>query len=188
MPRVQGYCEDHFSSRRSLLQSNLDSGKELGASLAVEINGQVVVDLWDGYTDETKSQEWQKDTVLNVWSVTKNVSSLAALLLVERGVLDLDEKVCKYWPEFAANGKEKILVRQVISHTSGVIAWDGPISLEEMYDVEEAKKGLAAQAPWCEPGTVSGYHSITHGHMISEGTEAPRSWTRSIKLQRLTGC
>lgn len=168
MAQVQGHCDDRFSSLRTLLQSNIDSGEELGASLAVELDGKVVVDLWGGYTDESRNEQWQENTIVNVWSTTKNVGSLAALLAVDRGFLDLDEKVSKYWPEFAANGKEEIRVRQIISHTSGVAGWDGPISMEEYYDVKNANVKLAEQAPWWEPGTASGYHAFSHGHLISE--------------------
>lgn len=151
-----------------LLQANLDSGDEIGASLAVQIDGETVVDLWGGYLDAEKTRPWQEDTIVNAWSSTKLVGSLAVLILADRGVLDLDEKVCAYWPAFAANGKEDVRVRHVISHTSGVPAWEKPVTLDECYDVEKSSARLAAQAPWWKPGTASGYHSLTHGHLISE--------------------
>lgn len=168
MARVHGHCEDRFSNLRDLLQANFDSDEELGASLAVEIDGKVVIDLWGGYLDETKSKEWQENTIVNLWSVTKSISSLAMLVAVEKGWIDLDENVCSYWPEFAANGKEEVKVRHVMSHTSGLPAWEKPINLEEVYDVEKAAAKLAQQTPWWKPGTASGYHTITHGHLIGE--------------------
>lgn len=146
----------------------LDSGEELGASIAVEIDGELVIDLWGGYTDESKATEWQRDTVVNLWSTTKTVGSLAMLLAVEKGFVDLDENVSKYWPEFAVNGKEGVKVRHIMSHTSGVPAWEKPINLEDIYDVEVSAASLAQQEPWWEPGTATGYHSLTHGHLISE--------------------
>ncbi|WP_407811210.1 serine hydrolase domain-containing protein, partial [Staphylococcus aureus] len=88
---------------------------------------------------------------------TKTVTSLAVLMLVDRGVLDLRAPVAKYWPEFAANGKERIELRHLLSHTSGVSGWEQPFGLDDLYDWETASSRLAAQAPWWEPGTASGY-------------------------------
>lgn len=150
------------------MQNFLESGQELGASLTVNIDGRNVVDIWGGFTDEDKSSPWERDTIANMWSTTKNICSIAALILVDRGLLDLNEKVSKYWPEFAANGKQNIEVRQVISHTSGVAAWEKPVTLEELYDTEQSTATLAKQPPWWKPGTASGYHTYTHGHLIAE--------------------
>ena len=96
------------------------------------------------------------------------MTSLAALVLVDRGELDLDANVAAYWPEFAARGKAGIKVRQLLSHTSGVSGWDQPITLEDLYDWDKSTALLAAQAPWWEPGTASGYHALTYGHLIGE--------------------
>ena len=96
------------------------------------------------------------------------MTSLAALVLVDRGELDLDANVATYWPEFAARGKAGIKVRQLLSHTSGVSGWDQPITLEDLYDWDKSTALLAAQAPWWEPGTASGYHALTYGHLIGE--------------------
>ena len=168
MATVQGHCDDRFVNLRTLMQSYLDNGKELGASLCVNIAGENVVDIWGGYKDEAKTTAWDEDTICNMWSTTKTISSLAAFILVDRGLLDLNEKVSKYWPEFAANGKQDIEVRHVISHTSGLAAWEKPITLEEIYDTEKSTARLAQQAPWWTPGTASGYHSLTHGPLIGE--------------------
>ena len=96
------------------------------------------------------------------------MTSLAALVLVDRGELDLDANVAKYWPEFAARGKAGIKVRQLLSHTSGVSGWEQPVTLEDLYDWDKSTALLAAQAPWWEPGTASGYHALTYGHLIGE--------------------
>ena len=119
MAHVDGVCDPRFAEMGALLSENLDSGEELGASLAVAIDGEPVVDLWGGWTDPSRTVPWRRDTITNVWSCTKTVTSLAALLLVERGLLDVDAPVARYWPEFSAQGKESVLVRHLLSHTSG---------------------------------------------------------------------
>jgi CubicO group peptidase (beta-lactamase class C family) len=103
-----------------------------------------------------------------VFSTTKTMTSLAALVLVDRGELDLDANVAAYWPEFAAQGKAGIKVRQLLSHTSGVSGWDQPITIDDLYDWDKSTARLAAQAPWWDPGTASGYHGMTFGHLIGE--------------------
>jgi CubicO group peptidase (beta-lactamase class C family) len=103
-----------------------------------------------------------------VWSTTKTVPSLAALMCVDRGLLDPYEKVARYWPEFAQNGKDQVEVRHLMSHTSGVSGWDQPFAVEDMYDLEKSTARLAAQAPWWEPGTASGYHAQNQGHLVGE--------------------
>ncbi|KAF6833659.1 beta-lactamase [Colletotrichum plurivorum] len=170
MAQVQGTCDPRFEQVRARLQQLIDSGEELGAAIAVNLDGENVVDLWGGYTDEEHTREWEKDTIVNVFSSTKNVLSLSVLLLVERGVLSLTDKVCKHWPEFAANGKQDIEIRHVLSHTSGVSGWDadGPLSFDDISDMDAANAKLAAQAPWWTPGSASGYHTWTFGHLLSE--------------------
>ena len=111
---------------------------------------------------------WGEDTIVNVWSSTKTVTSLAALILADRGLLDLDATVATYWPEFAANGKQDIKVRHLLSHTSGVAGWQEPMTIEDLFDWEKATSLLAAQAPWWEPGTASGYQALNFGHLIGE--------------------
>jgi len=163
-----GTCSARFDPLRELFAAKLESGEDLGASLAFNIDGEMVVDLWGGWADEARTVPWAQDTITNVFSTTKCMTSLAALVLVDRGELDLDATVAKYWPEFAARGKAGIKVRQLLSHTSGVSGWDQPITLEDLYDWDKSTALLAAQAPWWEPGTASGYHALTYGHLIGE--------------------
>lgn len=165
---VHGTADASFDKVRSMLADNIASGVEVGASIAVDLEGEMVVDLWGGYADAARTKPWTADTVVNMWSSTKTVTSLAALMLVDRGELDVFEPVSTYWPEFAANGKESIQLRHIMSHTSGVSGWDTPFLLEDMYDWEKSTSLLAAQAPWWEPGTASGYHSQNQGHLIGE--------------------
>lgn len=110
--------------------------------------------MWGGWMDAGGHVPWTRDTVTNVWSCSKTVTSLAALILVDRETLDLDAPVADYWPEIATNGKSTVLVRHVLSHTSGVSGWDRPFAVTDLYDYEYATSLLAAQAPWWEPGTL----------------------------------
>jgi CubicO group peptidase (beta-lactamase class C family) len=153
---------------RDVLSKNIDAGADVGASAAVTVDGEMVVDIWGGWADEAKTQPWERDTITNVWSTTKTMTSLSALVLASRGELDVFAPVSKYWPEFAQNGKERVEVRHLMSHTSGVSAWAQPVAVEDIYDWEKSTAMLAAQAPWWEPGTASGYHALNQGHLVGE--------------------
>ncbi|WP_433285014.1 serine hydrolase domain-containing protein [Pseudonocardia sp. CA-142604] len=168
MADIKGVCSDRFDAVRTALEKNLDSGEELGASIVLDVDGDVVVDLWGGFADEARTTPWAEDTIVNVWSSTKTLTSLSALILVDRGELDLHAPVATYWPEFAANGKQGVEVRHLLAHTSGVSGWDQPFAIEDMYDWELATSRLAAQAPWWEPGSASGYHAANQGHLVGE--------------------
>ena len=163
-----GTCSARFDPLRELFAAKLESGEDLGASLAVNIDGEMVVDLWGGWADLARTVPWTENTITNVFSTTKCMTSLAALVLVDRGELDLDVNVATYWPEFAARGKAGIKVRQLLSHTSGVSGWDQPITREDLYDWNKSTALLAAQAPWWEAGTAAGYHMLTYGYLIGE--------------------
>ncbi|OAL45924.1 beta-lactamase [Pyrenochaeta sp. DS3sAY3a] len=168
MAQVQGTCDERFDAVKQLFQSYIDSGNELGASLYVNIDGTEVLDLYGGYASADHSSPWTKDTITNIWSSTKPVTNLAALLCIDRGLLDPFEKAAKYWPEFAANGKENVEVRHFLSHATGVSGWAAPITKEQVCDVRYSTDILATQAPWWEPGTQSGYHSLNMGHLVGE--------------------
>jgi CubicO group peptidase (beta-lactamase class C family) len=165
---VHGHCEERFDKVRSALADNIASGEEVGATIAIDIGGETVVDMWGGFTDGARTNAWDRDTIVNVWSSTKTVTSLAGLMLVDRGLVELTEPVATHWPDFAANGKQDIDFRHVLSHMSGVSGWDLPFATEDMYDWDKATAALAAQAPWWEPGTASGYHAHNQGHLIGE--------------------
>lgn len=108
---IHGLCEPRFEAVKDAFTRNFEEGMEVGASFAVTINGKYVIDIWGGYQDKEKTQPWEKDTICNVYSTTKVPTVLCTMMCVDRELLDLDEKVAKYWPEFAQNGKENILVR-----------------------------------------------------------------------------
>jgi CubicO group peptidase (beta-lactamase class C family) len=165
---VEGTCGERYEPVRTALAAQLASGGELGAAIVVNVDGETVVDIWGGFRDEARTTPWTRDTITNVWSTTKTVTNLAALMLADRGQLDVYAPVARYWPEFAANGKQDIEVRHVLSHTSGVSGWEQPFSTEDMYDWDKSTSQLAAQAPWWEPGTASGYHALNQGHLVGE--------------------
>src|SRR3954447_22937546 len=151
MAEVHGSYDDRFSGVADALAEQLDRD-ELGASVAVDLDGQTAVDIWGGYRDEARTTPWTQDTIVNVWSITKTITNLAMLTLVEKGQLDVHAPVAEYWPEFAANGKDDVRVRHLMSPPSGVAGWDPPFVVEDMYEWDSAVARLAAQEPWWEPG------------------------------------
>ena len=161
MADIQGSCDSRFDRMREILSANLDSGADIGASVAVVLGGELVLDMRGDHTGLNRDRMWESDTIVNVWSTTKTMMALSALMLVDRGLIDPDAPVATYWPEFAQNGKEGVLVRHLLGHTSGVSGWDQPVTLVDLYDWETSTSKLAAQTPWWEPGTSSGYHAST---------------------------
>ncbi len=168
VPTVQGHTAPGFEGVREVLAANLASGEDVGASFVAMKGDDVLVDIWGGHLDEAKTTAWEKDTIINVWSTTKTMTFLVSLMLADRGELDLDAPVAKYWPEFAVNGKEKILFRHLMSHTSGLSGWAEPMNVRDLEDWDKTCGVLERQAPWWEPGTKSGYHAITQGFLIGE--------------------
>jgi CubicO group peptidase (beta-lactamase class C family) len=153
---------------RTAFEENFRDRGELGAAVAVTVDGRTVVDLWGGWADAARTRPWERDTVVNVWSTTKGPTALCAHILADRGLLDLDAPVAMYWPEFAATGKERVLVRHLLSHRSGLAGPREPHSFAQLCDWELTTRRLAAQEPWWEPGTQSGYHAMTFGFLVGE--------------------
>ncbi len=117
MAHVEGFCDDRFTAVRDTLTANLSSGADVGASVAVHLGDEPVVDLWGGTTHDGP---WRRDTIVNVWSITKTMTALCALILADRGELDVHAPVARYWPEFAAAGKSGVEVRHLLGHTAGL--------------------------------------------------------------------
>jgi CubicO group peptidase (beta-lactamase class C family) len=168
MAEIQGTCDDRFNAVRDVLAANLDNGQDVGASVAVVVDGELVVDIWGGVIDQETGAPWERDTLINVWSTTKTMAALSVLVLADRGEVDLYAPVADYWPEFKANGKEGVMVRHCMSHTAGVSGWVPPIAIEDLYDWDKATSALAAMEPLWEPGTASGYHAVTQGYLLGE--------------------
>lgn len=168
MADIQGTCQPQYEAVATALSDSLDAGTDTGASVAVLIGGEPVVDIWGGTVDEGGSAPWAEDTLVNVWSMTKTMTFLCALMLADRGELDFSAPVSRYWPEFAAAGKEAVEVRHLMAHTAGLPGWDEPMQPEDLADWDKCTGLLAAQAPWWEPGTASGYHLVSQGYLIGE--------------------
>ncbi|MHA1985143.1 MAG: serine hydrolase domain-containing protein [Promethearchaeota archaeon] len=168
MVEIQGFCDKRFESVKKAFEKNFKEGLEVGASFAATINGKFVIDIWAGHADAAQSLPWEENTIVNVYSTTKVMTAICTLMLIDRGLLDLDAPVARYWPEFAQNGKEEIPVRFLLSHTSGLSGWEKKITVEDLYDWDKVTNLLAAQKPWWEPGTKSGYHSSTFGNLLGE--------------------
>jgi len=168
MADIQGTWEPGFEGVASTLAASLDAGTDVGASVAVFHRGLPVVDIWGGFVDEARSAPWQADTLTNVWSTTKTMTFLCALMLADRGELDFYAPVSRYWPEFAGAGKERVQVRHLMSHTAGLSGWTEHLEPEGLADWDRCTSMLAAQEPWWEPGTASGYHAVTQGFLIGE--------------------
>lgn len=161
---VDGECTPAFEPLRDLLARHLAEGDDVGASVAVVHDGELVADLWGG--EARPGVPWTRDTVVQVWSVTKTMAALAVLVLVDRGDVDLDAPVASYWPAFAAQGKDDVRVRHLLGHTSGVPGWSRPVSVDDLMDLELSEQWLAEEAPWYEPGTASAYQILNHGHLL----------------------
>lgn len=167
MAEIQGTCEDRFGKVAEALADSLDTD-DVGACAAVYVDDEPVVDIWGGHLDVARTIPWQRDTITGVWSTTKTMTALCVLILADRGELDLDAPVARYWPEFGAAGKQDVLVRHLLGHTAGLPTWDEPTTLADMYDWETATARLAAQAPHWQPGTEAGYHALTFGFLVGE--------------------
>ena len=165
---LNGFTTPQFDSVRDAFQAQMDSGLDVGASVAIFHHGELVADLWGGTRDEAGEVPWTEDTLVNVWSTTKTMTFLVALMLADRGELDFEAPVAKYWPEFAQNGKEGVAVKHLMSHTSGLSGWTNRMVGSELADWNLTVGRLAEQAPWWEPGTMSGYHALTQGYLIGE--------------------
>ncbi len=167
-PAVHGDCEPRFAAVRDAFAANFARGREIGASFAATVDGVPVVDLWGGSADPARTRPWERDTIVNVFSTTKAMTALCAHVLVDRGLLDLGAPVARYWPAFAQGGKETLPVHYLLSHRAGLAAIREPLPTEALYDWDRMAGALAAESPWWEPGSTSGYHAITFGYLVGE--------------------
>lgn len=163
-----GDVDEGYGKVADAFRRNFSSGKEIGAAVAVYRDGRKVVDLWGGHRDGKTQAPWQADTVVNVFSTTKGVASLAVAVAASRGLIDYDAKVIDYWPEFGQAGKGAITVRQLLSHQAGLVAIDPPLTLSDITDPEKLSAKIAAQVPAWAPGARHGYHAVTLGWYESE--------------------
>lgn len=165
---IHGSCDPRFAKVRDAFAANFTAGREVGASFAATLDGELVVDLWGGFADGARTRPWQGDTLANVWSTTKAAAALVAHVLADRGELDLDAPVARYWPEFAANGKAAIPVHMLLSHRAGLAGIDERLPTDALWDWKRMTDVIAAGKPWWEPGTANGYHAMTYGYLVGE--------------------
>jgi CubicO group peptidase (beta-lactamase class C family) len=166
--QVQGECAARFGAVRETFAKSFAAGREVGASFAATVNGEFVVDLWGGHADAARKRPWQRDTIVNVFSTTKAMAALCLHQLADRGRLDLDAPVARYWPEFAQGGKATLPVHWLLSHRAGLAALRAPLPTEALFDWARMSSALAAETPWWEPGSRSGYHAMTYGFLVGE--------------------
>jgi CubicO group peptidase (beta-lactamase class C family) len=168
VPPAHGFCDERFAPVREALAGNFRERSELGAAVAITLDGNPVVDIWAGWADVARTRPWERDTLVAVFSVGKALAALCLLMLVERGEVELDGRVSTYWPEFDANGKGETTVRTLLSHRAGLPAIRRSLPDEAAYDWAFMADALAAEAPWWEPGSTHGYHVNTFGFLVGE--------------------
>jgi CubicO group peptidase (beta-lactamase class C family) len=167
-PPILGSCDERFAGVRDALGDNFAEHDELGAAVAIAVEGTLVVDIWAGWKDRDRTQPWERDTLVDVFSVGKAMAALCVLILVERGQVELEAPVSRYWPEFAANGKGEVTVRMLLCHRAGVPAIRRLLPELAMYDWNLMAAALAEEEPWWEPGARHGYHANTFGFLTGE--------------------
>src|SRR5579863_4576785 len=165
---INGEYDPRFVRVRDAFIENFEQRGEFGAAASIVVDGRCVVDLWAGHADAARTQPWNRDTLVNVWSTTKGLCAMCAHRLADQGKLDFDAPVAKYWPEFAQSGKGSIPVSYLLNHKAGLAAIKAPLQNEDLFNWEKVTTELARQEPWWEPGTRHGYHAITFGYLVGE--------------------
>lgn len=164
----QGHVDQSFRAVEEAFLQGFDQGRDIGASVAVMVDDDLVVDLWHGYRDRRRTQPWNEDTLVCMFSVTKAMTALCLLQAVDRGLVNLDEPVAAHWPEFASNGKDQITLRHLLTHQAGMVGFHDPVERDLLYDWDACASALAGETPWWEPGTRHGYHAMTFGFLLGE--------------------
>ena len=165
---IHGYVAPGFEEVREKFIKNFTKRGELGAACAIYSKGEKVVDLWGGYRDTKSRAPWEENTLIMVFSATKGLAAMTVAVAHSKGLIDYDEKVAIYWPEFAQNSKENITVRQLLSHQAGLVVLDEPLTVEQVADLDVVAEILARQKPIWKPGTRYGYHASTLGLYMNE--------------------
>jgi CubicO group peptidase (beta-lactamase class C family) len=166
--QIQGQCEPRFTAVHQAFAENFEKRGDVGAAVCVYVEGKPVADLWGGYANAARTRPWDYNTIASVASTTKGMVAICAHMLVERGLLDFDAPVARYWPEFAQAGKATIPVRWLLSHRAGLPAIRRDMPPQSLYDWHAFTRALTETAPWWEPGTRHGYHALTFGYLVGE--------------------
>ena len=164
---IKGNCQEGFLEVKELFGSLHNSGREVGSSFSVYRDGKPIIDIWGGYSDKDQTKQWNRDTLATVWSTTKGVAAITIAHAFENKLIEYERKVSEYWPEFGCNGKEDITVGMLLSHQAGICG-SKTDNVEDYYSQSVMAKELASMHPIWEPGTASGYHSMTYGWLVSE--------------------
>ena len=164
---IHGTCQPRYARVRDAFMEGFASRGEIGAGVAITIDGEPVVDLWAGDAYPARTRRWQRDTIVHLYSVSKGMTALCAHRLIERGALELDAPVARYWPEFAQAGKAAISVRWLLSHRAGLPALRAPLPARTLYDWDAMSRALAAAEPCVPPGQLA-YHPVTYGWLVGE--------------------
>ena len=165
---VHGYADEDFAEVKAEFVKNFTERGEIGAACCIYYNGKKVVDLWGGYKNHKTKELWQENTIVRVYSTTKGMALLVLAKLHSDGLLDYNEKVSTYWPEFAKNGKENITVEQLITHKGGLVLLDRSVKVSELDNYDELSKLLENAKPMWTPGKKHGYHSATIGLFMQQ--------------------
>ena len=165
---IEGHCDPRLRAVEDAFRENFERFGEVGASVAILVDGEAVVDLWGGHMDAARTKAWERDTIVNVWSTTKGITATCIHRLADQGLLDIDAAVAKYWPEFAQAGKETLPVRYLLSHQAGLPAIREPLPVGSAFKWDVMTGALARQEPWWKPGTKHGYHAFTYGWLLGE--------------------
>ncbi|MGH6633304.1 MAG: serine hydrolase domain-containing protein [Sphingopyxis sp.] len=177
---IAGKCDPRFGAVRDAFAANFSARGDVGAALCLIVGGEARVDLHGGWRDAARTQAWQADTLVNLWSTTKGVAAIAFAMLADRGLMSYDDRVANHWPEFAANGKRDISIGMLLSHQAGLCGFAAPATIADLLASADAADRLAAQAPLWEPGSASGYHAISIGILATALFE--RIEGRSLKI------
>ncbi|WP_439815743.1 serine hydrolase domain-containing protein [Zavarzinia sp. CC-PAN008] len=165
---TEGYCDSRFRAVREVFEQSFASGQEVGAGVAIALDGRLVVDLWGGSRDAARTKPWMRDTLVNVFSTTKGIVALCANRLIEEGRLDPDWPVTRVWPEYGQKGKEATPVRYLMSHRAGQPAWRADVTNQGLADPIRLAELLAEEEPWFEPGSAHAYHAVSYGTLVGE--------------------
>lgn len=165
---IHGHVAPGFEAVREAFERNFRERDELGSSFAAVRAGETLVDLWGGHRDAARSRAWESDTLTTIYSTTKGVAALGCAMLVDRGILDYEAPVSRYWPEFGRHGKERVTVGMLLSHQAGLSATRESVTETDFYEPERINAMLLEQQPLFEPGSLSGYHAMTFGPLVGE--------------------
>jgi CubicO group peptidase (beta-lactamase class C family) len=165
---IKGYCDPKFQKISDAFSDAITSGFETGAAIAIEHQGKMIVNLWGGYQDASKTKAWEENTLINVFSVTKGVTATCISRLIDKGKLDPSKRVGDYWPEYSCNGKEDTKVSDLLCHRAGMFGFKEGIPSGSFLDWDKFTNPLQLQAPYRKPGISQGYHALTFGWLVGE--------------------